>query len=430
MNKPSIFIHFGILKTNRHFRNTFIARSISLLGLGILAVAIPKQMYDLTQDTFQVGLVLALEGIGMFVGLLLGGVLADRYDRKKLILFARSICGLGFVGLAANAMLPDPSILAIYILSIWDGFFGALGVTALLACMPFIVGRENVMQARAVSMVTVRLATVVSPAIGGIIIATTGVAWTYWIAALGTLLTLIPLLDLPVMKPKQVEEQHPLKELWDGFKFVFSNRIVASIVAVGTLVTLTTAIRVLFPEMVEKGYAGGAFELGLMYSAVPLGATLGALLSGWAMHVKRPGLVMLNVCLAAFGCIMLLGLNPYFTAGLLLLAVFGYLVSVAGLLQYSMVQGHTPDHYLGRVNALWTAQDASGDSVATLGVGVLSKLMSSMLTIFSLGVISFVLGLCMLGGFKTMRNAPMNDPDLQEQEEADAASSKNATITS
>ncbi|RYY79236.1 MAG: enterobactin transporter EntS [Moraxellaceae bacterium] len=416
MSKPSIFVNFGILKTNRHFRNTFIARTISLLGLGMLAVAIPKQVYDLTSDTFQVGLVMALEGLGLFIGLLLGGVLADRYNRKTLILFARSICGLGFVGLAINAMLSKPLLWVIYLLSIWDGFFGALGVTALLACMPFIVGRENLMQARAVSMVTVRLATVISPAIGGLVIASSGVVWTYLIAALGTLLTLLPLLSLPAMQPKVVEIQHPLKELADGIRFLLSHKVVASVVAIGTLVTLTTAIRVLFPEMVEKGYGGGAFELGLMYAAVPLGATLGALVSGWAAHVQRPGLVMINICLGAFACMMLLGVNPYFYLSLLLLVMFGYLVSIASLLQYSMVQGHTPDHFMGRVNALWTAQDASGDSIGTLGIGILGKFMSSLASIFSFGTVAFVLGLGMLWGFKTMREAPMNDPQLQEDE--------------
>ena len=103
MSGKSIFVDFRILKSNRHFRNVFIARTISLLGLGMLSVAIPLQVYALTRDSFQVGLVMAIEGIGLFVGLLWGGVLADQYDRKKLILFARATCGIGFVGLAVNA---------------------------------------------------------------------------------------------------------------------------------------------------------------------------------------------------------------------------------------------------------------------------------------------------------------------------------------
>lgn len=58
----------------------------------------------------------------MFVGLMVGGVLADRYERKRLILLARGTCGVGFVGLCLNALLPEPSLIAIYLLGIWDGF--------------------------------------------------------------------------------------------------------------------------------------------------------------------------------------------------------------------------------------------------------------------------------------------------------------------
>ncbi|TVV43081.1 enterobactin transporter EntS [Thalassolituus sp. C2-1] len=408
MNKKSFFVDFSLLKTNRHFRNVFIARTISLLGLGMLAVAIPMQVYQLSGDSFQVGLVMALEGAGMFAGLLLGGVLADRDDRKKLILFARAVCGIGFLGLAVNAWLPQPQLWVIYLLAVWDGFFGAIGVTALLACMPFIVGRENLLQARAVSMLSVRLATVISPALGGLIIAFADVGWNYLIAALGTGLTLIPLLALPSMRPQEVEEHHPLKALAAGFRYLFANRIVFYTVLAGTLVTLTTAIRVLFPALVEDAFAGGAAELGLMYSAVPLGATLGALVSGWASHVQKPGQVMLFVSLAAFACMMALGLNHSFITALFLLAAFGYLVSIASLLQYNLVQINTPDQYLGRINGIWTAQDASGDSLGTLGIGVLGKFMSSLGSIFTLGAVAMTLGVLLLGN-KTLRGIENTD---------------------
>lgn len=403
MSRKSIFADFSLLKSNRHFRNVFIARTISLMGLGMLSVAIPLQTYALTTDSFQVGLVMAIEGAGLFVGLLWGGVLADKYDRKKLILMARAICGLGFLGLAINAWLPEPSLHALYVLALWDGFFGALGVTALLAAMPFIVGRENLIPARAVSMVSMRLAMVISPALGGAIIAATHVGWNYLIAALGTGLTLIPLLSLPAMKPPQMPPQHPLRALGEGFGFILSNRVVLGVVAVGTLVTLTTGVRVLFPALNIELLNGGAFELGLLYSAVPVGATLGALLSGWTSHLQRPGLVMLLVSLGTFISLMLFGLNQSLPLALLLLAVFGYLVSVASLLQYGLVQEATPDQYLGRVNAIWMAQDASGDSVGTFGVGILGKFLSAAASVFVLGAAGFVAGLLLFFGCRSVR---------------------------
>ncbi|RBP85769.1 enterobactin transporter EntS [Marinomonas rhizomae] len=413
--KKSMLVDFNLLATHKNFRTVFIARTISILGLGMLSVSIPVQVYALTSDSLQVGIVMALEGIGLFIGLLLGGVLADMYERKRIILFARSTCGLGFLAMAINAWLPDPSLWAIYLLSIWDGFFGALGITALMACMPFLVGRENLMQARAISMVSVRLATVISPAIGGIIIAASDVAWNYLIAAIGTGITLLALLSLPNMRPKEVKAHNPLSSLWDGFAYIFTNKILAGVVIMGTLVTLTTAIRVLFPALADTVYGGGAWVVGLMYSAVPLGATLGAIVSGWANHVEKPGLAMMLSSLAAFLCLMGIGSTTFFPITLILLVGFGYLVSIASLLQYSFVQGHTPDHYLGRINGIWTAQDASGDSLGTLSIGLLGKLLSSLASVFVFGAVAMSIGLTLLACLKTLRNSPLNNPNLTEK---------------
>ncbi|TVT81649.1 enterobactin transporter EntS [Acinetobacter colistiniresistens] len=415
MKLKNILTDFSLLKTNPHFRNVFIARTVSLLTIGMLIVAIPQQVYNMTQDVFQVAIVTALEGIAMFIGLLLGGVLSDRYDRKKLILFARFVCGLGFMGLAINAMLEIPSLYALYFLSAWDGFFGALGVTAMMAIMPIIVGRENIVQARAISMVSVRLATVISPAIGGIVIAASSVAWAYWIATFGTLLTVFLLLGLPILKPQtENEDEHPIQQLLQGFKFVFQNKVVGSTILIGTILGFTSAIRILFPQIVDQQFAGGAFELGLMYSAVPLGATLGALLSGWTSSLARPGTVMIYTSLAVFACMFLIGLSHWLLLTLMILSIFGYLSAIANLLQYSIVQGHTPDEYLGRINAIWLAQNASSDSIATTMLGALTRFLPISSSIFIFSGLSFALGLVFLMSAEKIRDASFNDPDLQQ----------------
>ncbi|WHP06165.1 MULTISPECIES: enterobactin transporter EntS [Acinetobacter] len=415
MKFKHILTDFSLLKTNRHFRNVFIARTVSLLTIGMLIVAIPQQVYQMTGDVLQVAIVMAFEGVAMFIGLLLGGVLSDRYDRKKLILLARFVCGLGFMGLAINAMLDTPSLYVIYFLSAWDGFFGALGVTAMMAIMPIIVGRENIVQARAISMVSVRLATVLSPAIGGIVIALSNIAWAYWISTIGTLVTVLLLIGLPQLKPQgNDEDEHPIQQLLQGFKFIFQNKIVGSTILIGTILGFSSAIRILFPQIVDQQFGGGAFELGLMYSAVPLGATLGALLSGWTSQLTRPGTVMLYISLAVFACMFLVGLSHWFILTLMILSVFGYLSAIANLLQYSIVQGHTPDEYLGRINAIWLAQDAASDSIATTIMGALTRFLPISSSIFIFSGLSFALGLVFLMSAEKIREANFNDPDLQE----------------
>lgn len=409
------FINFDLLKTNLNFRRIFIARTISLMGLGMLTVGLPMQVYQLSNDSIHVALVMSVTGLGMFVGLIYGGVLADRFDRRKLILLARSFCGLGFLGLAINAFWVSPSLTAIYILALWDGFFGALGVTALLSSMPNLVGREHLMQARAISMVSMRLATVVGPLVGGLLITLWGVGWNYLIAAICTLLTLMALLPLPTMQPNRVNMHSPMRELKAGFNFVLNNRMIASTMLIGSLVNLCSAMRALFPALVEEHYSGGALELGLMYSAVPLGAVLGTLISAWANKLTRPLIVMSQLCIGVFISVICFSFVNSIGMALALLVIFGYLSSTASLIQYTLVQGHTPDEYLGRINGLWTAQNTCGDSLGMLIFGLIGKIFSPISSIFLLGISSLLLGLLFQYKSKTLKNSGFNDPLLQSK---------------
>ncbi len=401
-SKPSILLDFSLLKTNRAFRAVFCARFISIVALGLMAIAIPVQIQALTGSTLQVGLAVTLAGGGMFAGLLMGGVLADRYERRRLILFARSTCGIGFVGLCLNALLPSPSLAAIYLLAVWDGFFGAVGVTALLAATPALVGRENIVQAGAISMLTVRFGSILSPAIGGLVIAHMGIAWNYGLAAFGTLLTLLPLLSLPQLMPPPQPREHPLRALAGGFAFLFQNKVIGMVALIGALLTMASAVRVLYPAMAESWHIDAA-HLGYMYAAVPLGAAIGAFTSGRVAHVARPGWVMLLTAIAAFAAIGLFGLMPWYSLALLCLVAFGYLSALNSLLQYGLIQSLTPDNFLGRINGLWTAQNVVGDALGALLLGAMGAFMLPAMSASGFGFGAALLGILLLFAMTGLR---------------------------
>lgn len=402
MDKPSILLNFSLLKTHPVFRSVFCARFISILALGLLGIALPVQIQALTGSTLLVGLAVTLAGSGMFVGLLLGGVMADRYERRRLILFARSTCGMGFIGLCINATLPAPSLFAIYVLSVWDGFFGAVGVTALLAATPALVGRENLVQAGALSMLTVRFGSILSPAIGGLIIASGGVVWNYGLAALGTLLTLIPLLRLPKLLPPPQPREHPLKSLIGGFSFLLRNKVIGMVALIGALLTMASAVRVLYPAL-SGLWQVDASRLGLMYAAVPLGAAIGAFTSGRVASVARPGWMMMLTAIAAFVAIGLFSLMPWYSTALLCLVVFGYLTAINSLLQYGLIQRLTPDDYLGRVNGLWTAQNVTGDAIGALLLGSMGSVMLPAISSASFGFGAAFVGLVLVYSLRALR---------------------------
>lgn len=414
MNKSSHFIDLSLLKTHPAFRAVFIARFISIVALGMLAVAVPVQIQHMTNSPLLVGLAVTLAAAGMFIGLLTGGVLADRHERKKLILFARSTCGLGFIALAINAALPEPSLIAVYLLGFWDGFFGAIGVTALLAATPALVGRENIMQAGAITMLTVRFGSILSPAIAGLVIAHGGVTWNYALAAFGTLLTVLTLLKLPTLPPPPQPREHPLKSLAAGVQFLFASPIVGMVALIGALVTLASAMRVLYPSLAPH-WSVSPDQLGLMYAAVPLGAAIGAFTSGKLKHAAHPGQLVLGSAIAAFIALGLFSLMPNLPLALACLVAFGYFSAINSLVQYAMIQALTPDHLLGRINGLWTAQNVTGDAIGAAVIGAMGSWLLPPQAAAVFGFAAALLGIVMWLVMGRLRRYHPPAPELAEQ---------------
>lgn len=330
MNRQSWLLNLSLLKTHPAFRAVFLARFISIVSLGLLGVAVPVQIQMMTHSTWQVGLSVTLTGGAMFIGLMVGGVLADRYERKKVILLARGTCGIGFIGLCVNALLPEPSLLAIYLLGLWDGFFASLGVTALLAATPALVGRENLMQAGAITMLTVRLGSVISPMLGGILLASGGVAWNYGLAAAGTFITLLPLLTLPRLPVPPQPRENPFIALLAAFRFLLASPLIGGIALLGGLVTMASAVRVLYPAL-AMSWQMSAAQIGLLYAAIPLGAAIGALTSGQLAHSVRPGLIML---VSTVGSFLAWGCSPSCRSGSQVLSVWHCLAGLAPSVRY------------------------------------------------------------------------------------------------
>ena len=406
MNQKSWLLNLSLLKTHPAFRAVFIARFISILSLGLLGVAVPVQIQTMTHSSWLVGLSVTLTGGAMFIGLMVGGVLADRYERKKLILLARGTCGVGFVGLCLNAMLPEPSLMAIYALGLWDGFFASLGVTALLAATPALVGRENLMQAGAITMLTVRLGSVISPMVGGLLLATGNVAWNYGLAA-GTFITTLTLLRLPLLPPPPQPREHPLKSLMAAIRFLFSNPLIGGIALLGGLLTMASAVRVLYPALAGE-WQMSASEIGVLYAAIPLGAACGALTSGNLAQSARPGLIMLVATLASFIAIGFFSLMPVWALGVMCLVIFGWLSAVSSLLQYTLIQTQTPEGMLGRINGLWTAQNVTGDAIGAAILGGLGAIMTPVASASSSGFVLAVVGVILLAVLVELRRFRQN----------------------
>ncbi|VVT48199.1 Enterobactin exporter EntS [Kosakonia radicincitans] len=275
-------------------------------------------------------------------------------------------------------------------------------MTALLAATPALVGRENLMQAGAITMLTVRLGSVISPMCGGLLLASGGVVWNYGLAAAGTFITLLPLLSLPALPPPPQPREHPLKSLLTALQFLFRNPLIGGIALLGGLLTMASAVRVLYPAL-AMSWNMSAAEIGLLYAALPLGAAIGALTSGKLAHSERPGVIMLMTSVGAFVAIGLFSLMPVWALGVLFLALCGWLTAVSSLLQYTLLQTQTPEAMLGRINGLWTAQNVTGDAIGAALLGAMGSMMTPASSASISGLVLAAIGLVLVVALSELR---------------------------
>ncbi|GAA4910426.1 enterobactin transporter EntS [Streptomonospora salina] len=369
---PGVMLDLGPLRSSRPFRVLFVSRAVALIGVSLTLVALSVQAYDLTGSSLAVGTVNAVAGTTLVAGTLLGGVLADRLERRALLLIARAAAAGVFAVLALNAASDRPGMLAVYACAAVLGVVDGVGETALVTVTPELVRADQLAAAGALTAITTQLATMVGPSVAGLVAAGPGVAACYAVTCAATVAQVALMLGLPRLPaaagPEEEQARHPLRALAQAWRFVRSHRVVAGLLLVelcGGLFALPYAV---FPAMGERVLAGDARTVGLLYSAPAVGAFLGALFSGWAGRIRRPGGALLAAGLLWGAAMAGFGAVPSLPAALVLLGLAGMAMVTAEILQRALLQRYTPSALLGRVSSFWlvlaTAGPAGGGALA------------------------------------------------------------------
>jgi ENTS family enterobactin (siderophore) exporter len=197
-------------------------------------------------------------------------------------------------------------------------------------------------------------------------------------------------------------------------RFVASHRVVGSLMLLGMLFMVAGGIPVLMPAFATLSLDGGPTTIGLLYAAPACGAVLASVTSGWAGTVRAPGRALLMASVAGFVTLAVLGLSRHPALAVVILFAYGFVASIEEILRYGLIQSHTPDAYLGRVNALWSAQETGGEAVGSLGAGALGRYLAPGAAIVVYGTVSAVLALGLalsLTGLRTATLEPEPEPE-------------------
>jgi MFS transporter, ENTS family, enterobactin (siderophore) exporter len=365
-------------------------------GNAVATTAANWQVYGLTHNSLAVGLLTLASGAGMLVGLLAGGMLADRYDRRKLIMAVLLPQALLAAALMANSLLGHPALWPLYLVTFCIGLCSGLASPASTAATPALAGIDRLPAAAALNATASQLGQLGGPAIAGLLIAGPGLASCYAIDAVCFAIFGVAMLGISPLPPVVKAQRPGLKSLAEGLRYVRHNGVVGGMLLVDTNAMIFGMPSALFPALASAHFHGGSATFGLLVAAPGLGAMIGAATSGWTGRLRRPGMVVIGAGMVWGGAIALFGVVSSLPLALFFLAIAGMGDLISEVLRNALLQRYTPDPLRGRVSSLYLAQVTTAPAVGNVEAGGVARLVSPGFSVIS-GGLACVAGALVLG---------------------------------
>src|SRR5215831_4597221 len=340
------------------FRLFQIARFCIVFCTEMQSVAVGWQVYEITKrplDLGLTGLVQFLPGVLLF---LLAGHVADRFDRPNLLTvcyggYAFSSALLLIVSLRAELLYRSGSVAPIFVILLFVGTVRSFSMPASRALLPQLVPEEQLPSAVAWNSSVFQCATILGPAIGGLLYAFfRGPAAVYATALSAGAISVLTLLRIRTQSPPRPRQAFSLKTVFAGFRYILEHKLVFGSISLDLFAVLLGGAVALLPVYAREILHTGPWGLGLLRSAPGIGAAVMALLMAYQPIRRRAGVTMLW-CVAGFGAFTIVfGFSRSLTLSLVSLFFVGAADMVSVVVRGVLIQIETPDEMRGRVNAV------------------------------------------------------------------------------
>ena len=401
------------VRSSRDFRLLLPSRTVTFLGSQATEVALLVQARQLTGSAAAVGLLGAAELVPLTVFGLYGGVLADRLDRRRLILGCEAGLGGCSVLLLVNALLPHPLVWPLYLIAAATMGLAALQRPALDASVPRIVAREQLTAASALLSLSSNASVIAGSALGGLLAAWSGPQAVYLLdvisfgVSLGFLARLGPLPAPAADAGPGHGTGHRLAGLLTGLRYAIRRPELVGSYAVDLAAMTLAYPNALFPFIAAELHAPWA--VGLMFAAPSAGAVAASATSGWAGRIRRHGQAI-AVAAAVWGlAIAGFGLAPDIGVALALLVVAGGADMISGIFRDTMWNQTIPDSLRGRLAGVELLSYGIGPSAGQIRGGAVASITTPRFSLWSGGVACVAaVALCCaaLPGFLRYSSAP------------------------
>jgi MFS family permease len=374
-SSPTLFERVFKAFQYRDFRLMFIGACISSIGTWMQNLAQAWLVLDISKSPFYLGLDAFLAGIPVFLLSILGGVVADRVERRRVLLISQYIQMTSAFILTLLILFHVVRIWEILCLSFVCGTAQSFGGPAYSALIPTLVKKEDMPNAIALNSIQFNLARVLGPAIGGFALDRFGAVWCFGLNGLSFLAPVISLTILTTRYLPQKTGESVVSSLKQGFRFIRRQGAMEALIFLAFIMTaLGFPMMTFLPWFARTTFHGGPWTFTLFMCSSGIGAVAGSLLVAWMGNVQHKGRIALTsliwlgigISLFALSTNLVLSCVVLFLTGIGLMTVFANV--------NSLVQLITPNEMRGRVMSVYNAAFRGGMPMGNLVTGWLVDL--------------------------------------------------------
>jgi MFS family permease len=341
---------------HRNYRLYWFGMLVAIIGWQVQMVAQAWLVYQMTNSTALLGAVGLTQAIPTIVLTLFGGVVADRVDRRRLIMVTQAATGILIFVLATLVVTDLIRLWHIFAIALLVGAVWAFDQPARMALIPHLVDRDDLMNAVAMGSMVWQSSRIVGPAIAGVIIAVFGIAPCFYFTTVGMLAMVFALkaVNVPRVAPPP-NKQNVLKNLTEGVSYIWRNPIFSTLIGLTFFNSLFgMSYVIMLPVFARDVLVVGSEGYGFLMGISGVGALLGTIVLASMGNVRQKGLLMLAGATGFGGLIVLFALSRAFPVSLGLLFLMGAVNSVYMTTVNTLLQSMVPDELRGRVMGIYS----------------------------------------------------------------------------
>jgi len=376
---------------HRNFQLFFSGQLISLTGTWMQTVAQSWLVYRLTGSSLLLGSVGFASQIPVFLVAPIGGMVADRVNRHKVVISTQiASMVLAFI-LAALTLTHTVKVWQIFVLAALLGVVNAFDIPGRQSFLVDMVGRDDLMNSIALNSSMFNGARVIGPAIAGILVARIGEGWCFFANGVSYIAVIIGLLLMRVHCPRRSESDSPLEDIIEGFRWSSHTGPIRSLLLLLGVVSLVgMPYTVLMPIFADRILHGGARGLGILMGFTGIGALLGALTLALRSGVRGLG-KLVSICCAGFGISLIaFSFSKIFWLSAALLIPVGFFIMLQMACSNTLIQSMVPDALRGRVMAVYSMMFMGMAPFGALLGGAMADRLGAPIAVATGGVASIV----------------------------------------